>query len=353
MRIILSQGRRICSELSRLEQSNQMDQNELSQDDGDIERCQLALLELSKVSALNEQLHSEETKCHILEANLNSIMAKKKTNEGQSAIQQSQGLSEVEMNTLEQLRLQNEKTHAEINRNKKLISQMQDDCKVKKESIKRLEYDVNVIEKEWRKLGKEFDKVMKIEIPAQDESTEESNLLSEAQAIYTELKELQLGCEIQTTESVRLSPESTSGISSGAEGGESGALNESSYYIESGIYNLEEASFVCSSSSDRSTTSTLKFSDESTLTPAGSNGSKMEKRSTVSLQDLRSIGKTTPKCKDKNDYFIAKIAKFQKNSGIASPSVNKDEDLNSDDTGLSSLHSSSDEAAMFDFGTLV
>ena len=35
----------------------------------------------------------------------------------------------------------------------------------KKDAVKRLEYDVNVIEKEGRKLHKEYEKVMRIEIP--------------------------------------------------------------------------------------------------------------------------------------------------------------------------------------------
>ena len=49
--------------------------------------------------------------------------------------------------------------------------------------MKRLEYDVNVIEKEGRKLHKEYEKVMRIEIPE-----EKGGTMRDEQEIYTELK---------------------------------------------------------------------------------------------------------------------------------------------------------------------
>ena len=49
--------------------------------------------------------------------------------------------------------------------------------------MKRLEYDVNVIEKEGRKLHKEYEKVMRIEIP-----DKVSKGLQDEQEIYSELK---------------------------------------------------------------------------------------------------------------------------------------------------------------------
>lgn len=104
-----------------------------------------------------------------------------------------------------------------------VIMRMDEEFSRKKELIKRLEYDVNVIEKEGRKMGKEYEKVLKLEIPdtLPDPSIE---------SIYSELKELRLSHVHSTSESchtktlneslenrilVTGSPEgSTSGVSS-------------------------------------------------------------------------------------------------------------------------------------------
>ena len=68
----------------------------------------------------------------------------------------------------------------EVERNRALLEEQEADFRAKREAVKRLEYDVNVIEKEGRKLHKEYEKVMRIEIP--EEGTRDE------QEIYTELK---------------------------------------------------------------------------------------------------------------------------------------------------------------------
>ena len=72
----------------------------------------------------------------------------------------------------------------EVERNRGLLEAQETDFKAKRDAVKRLEYDVNVIEKEGRKLHKEYEKVMKIDIPAEGAS----DGLRDEQEIYTELK---------------------------------------------------------------------------------------------------------------------------------------------------------------------
>ena len=70
----------------------------------------------------------------------------------------------------------------EVERNRGLLEEQEAAFRAKREAVKRLEYDVNVIEKEGRKLHKEYEKVMRIEIP------EEKGAMRDEQEIYTELK---------------------------------------------------------------------------------------------------------------------------------------------------------------------
>ena len=70
----------------------------------------------------------------------------------------------------------------EVERNRGLLEDQEAAFRAKREAVKRLEYDVNVIEKEGRKLHKEWEKVMRIEIP------EEKGAMRDEQEIYTELK---------------------------------------------------------------------------------------------------------------------------------------------------------------------
>ena len=70
----------------------------------------------------------------------------------------------------------------EVERNRGLLEDQEAAFRAKREAVKRLEYDVNVIEKEGRKLHKEYEKVMRIEIP------EEKGAMRDEQEIYTELK---------------------------------------------------------------------------------------------------------------------------------------------------------------------
>ena len=73
----------------------------------------------------------------------------------------------------------------EVERNRGLLEDQEAAFRAKREAVKRLEYDVNVIEKEGRKLHKEYEKVMKIEIPPEGAA---SDGLRDEQEIYTELK---------------------------------------------------------------------------------------------------------------------------------------------------------------------
>ena len=72
----------------------------------------------------------------------------------------------------------------EVERNRGLLEDQEAAFRAKREAVKRLEYDVNVIEKEGRKLHKEYEKVMRIEIP----NEEKGGTMRDEQEIYTELK---------------------------------------------------------------------------------------------------------------------------------------------------------------------
>ena len=162
-----------------------------------------------------------------------------------------------------------------IEKNKESISEMDARFIDRKSVLKHLEYDVNVIEKEGRKLAKELNKVMQIDLAGF--SDEPNDLTLNDSTDSTSLPDIfQKSLDIDTTiESVKPGSPAESG--------------------------------------------------------ASSSGNSSELRNSQSTPDLPIL--TDPQSR--------KIRMFK-----------GDNDAENSDTGLSSLHSSSDEAAT-DFGTLV
>ena len=114
------------------------------------------------------------------------------------------------------MKQQNDVSQTDISANSEVMFKLDQEFSQKKELIKRLEYDVNVIEKEGRKMGKEYEKVLKLEIP---ETLPEVSI----ESIYSELKELRIVSHETVNDTSRLlttgSPEgSTSGVSSSSSG---------------------------------------------------------------------------------------------------------------------------------------
>ena len=267
MKSIMDQSQLLCSELSRMNDSpkatapsvqpstspvlGKEQDKSLSPAPTDLLDFKLELrkirslsLEFARLHALNEELHSVETKCHILDSNVVQLQSFQKE---QNLIEEKRANRlDTEIQGLEtdlvRYKACNEKLMQEITKNKELNHDLEMLTKEKREMVKRLEYDVNVIEKEGRKMSKEYDKVQQLKIPPSQPDDEQSMSLADSHVIYCELKELQKQFQIQSldkrpgiSEPHRIlttgSPEgSSSGVSSGSE---SNQLDISASSIES------------------------------------------------------------------------------------------------------------------------
>merc|ERR1712110_1065134 len=76
---------------------------------------------------------------------------------------------------LERLKVANDDASKVIEKNRGSIEDIDKKVKAGKATLKHLEYDVNVIEKESRKLNKELEKVLKIEIDMENNAAELSS----------------------------------------------------------------------------------------------------------------------------------------------------------------------------------
>lgn len=173
--------------------------------------------------------------------------------------------------------------------------------------MKALEYDVNVIEKEGRKLAKELDKVMNIRIEGiftNSKSNSEPSPSSETEDTGNDSVEIETELDVLATDSGNLSTEK--------------CLSGQSSFDPAGR---------------TSVTGTPESSSS-----GNSSGSSSEKSVRFCLDPpLTSSSSTSGRC--------------GKSSGKMRESSGDNVDNNSD-TGLSSLHSSSDEGT-YEIGTLV
>ena len=93
------------------------------------------------------------------------------------------------------LRASNERAEGDIGANAGALEGLRRRCAERRDALKRLEYDVNVVEKEGRRLGKEYQKVLDIQIPEPLEASAEEggdDIVDRSMVIYSELKELQM-----------------------------------------------------------------------------------------------------------------------------------------------------------------
>ena len=268
-------------------------------------RTRSLTMELARVHAMNEELQNVETKLHILTSNYLQMRRASSNHEQVSAKARDQ-LRFTE-NALSQLRMSNDKAMGDITKNKELLGSMEASYKAKKEAIKQLEYDVNVIEKEGRKLTKEFDKVMSIRIPEIKDGDPDCSGFEDSQVIYSELKELQLEC----------------GNISSMD------LSMSMCDPDSSNQDCHTRRIVTTASPEGSTSGVSSGTEDGA-------GNSMESKT------------TTTSSKNKLCVSDNRMVVGLKNGGGGK---HLQEDSNSD-TGLSSLHSSSDEGS-FEFGTLV
>ncbi|TRY73414.1 hypothetical protein TCAL_14659 [Tigriopus californicus] len=297
--------------------------------------------ELIRLHSLNEELQTVETKLHILSANLNQFMAPNLTDPTKTTTKSSAPMKEDHhhlsnnndprgnlaectlQQELDSVKRYNQSAMEDISRNKELISAMELEFKNKKDSIKQLEYDFNLIEKEGKKLGREYEKVLSIEIPDADRESdadrgEDSALEDSTQVIYSELKELKLECQRFTSTS------------------SSDPDHDPSKLLTSPVLTPASAS-----------ESGVDLSHEGSTSGSESSGPRPSPLSHSESEPLDSKLLVHDFCSTESRSSRIKSSRTETRHGI----LDDGEDTNSD-TGLSSLHSSSDEGA-YEFGTLV
>ena len=282
MSIIVQQGNAICQQLERLNESKVKSSQDVAthrDPASTVNNGNTAILPTEESEAKFERdmlilktIHEELVK--LCQMNEKLVFAEDSVDRLQIAVkqQQDQG-ADVQLSTareeLEKLKESNAKSSKEIEENKKIIANLESEFLERKSKLKHLEYDVNVIEKEGRKLARELDKVLSIQIEYSD--VDEAN-----ESVETEL------CDLEAVE--------------GAAG--------------------------CK---------------RTVGSPASSSSGNSSDKSRQTL---------TPELPELNESFFDP----QQNSKKLPNKV--DPEAENSDTGLSSLHSSSDEAVI-DFGTLV
>jgi len=117
--------------------------------------------------------------------NFNFLYYRKAPSRPRSSCEETWLLSEI--STLQSI---NGDSEALIESNKLALGALALATAEGREAVKRLEYDVNVVEKEGRRLGRERDKVMAIRIPGVDYAEGEDEE-GDSTVIYAELKALQ------------------------------------------------------------------------------------------------------------------------------------------------------------------
>lgn len=135
------------------------------------------LEEMIKLSQLNDKLIFAEESSDRLE------IALRHSDEDLKLIQDHLECAKTEVS---KLREANDQAAVEVKDNQKALDAMEELKKERKLALKRLEYDVNVIEKEGRKLAKEYEKVLQINLDDLEESEEDE------EEIYALLNESKL-----------------------------------------------------------------------------------------------------------------------------------------------------------------
>ena len=211
----------------------------------------------------------------------------------------------------------------QIEENKLIIANLESEYMERKAKLKHLEYDVNVIEKEGRKLARELDKVLRIQID---------------------------------------NPETTVDVTIDTESSDQGAINDSVDSCHTELFNNNTTADRSLMADEDLEAACLAKRSLITGSPAGSGASSSGNSSDKSRQTI------TPELPDLTEAFLVASEPFMPTSimkklslssgGRATPkpaiqmSRSMDQEAENSDTGLSSLHSSSDEAQI-DFGTLV
>lgn len=140
-----------------------------------IKDLKVILDELHKLASLNDKLQFAEESVDRLEI---ALKLSSNNSEEDRLIQDHLECAKTEVSKLKEA---NNEANEEVKDNQKSLEKMEEIKAERKLALKRLEYDVNVIEKEGRKLAKEYEKVMSIKIDILEEETnlEEETILEE------------------------------------------------------------------------------------------------------------------------------------------------------------------------------
>ncbi len=215
MKELMVQGRYICQEITKLEASTSKkspsQQQSLSTSKGEhdestgedeaieaeLEKTRSLASQLVRLVALNEELHRVETRQHLLDSNVQSLLmampnSNKRGKEDTEATNKYEEEAAKIMSEVSALRSGNKLSTEVIAHNDEALRTLQTRLNAAQDMVKKLEYDVNVVEKEGRKLNNQLGRVRQLDIP------EGSTLLDDDQVvhrptedIYNELKALQ------------------------------------------------------------------------------------------------------------------------------------------------------------------
>ena len=133
------------------------------------EELKVILDEMLKLAQLNDKLQFAEESVDRLEIALKQMKQKSSHQHGNPNAEQGQDPLITDhlacaKDEVSRLRSANDQAALEVKDNQKALDAMEQSKAERKQALKRLEYDVNVIEKEGRKLAKEYEKVLSIDL---------------------------------------------------------------------------------------------------------------------------------------------------------------------------------------------
>ena len=126
------------------------------------EEIKVILDEMLKLAQLNDKLQFAEESVDRLEIALKQL--KSSPNNTENKDQLITDHLACAKDEVSRLRSANDQAALEVKDNQKALDAMEQSKAERKQALKRLEYDVNVIEKEGRKLAKEYEKVLSINL---------------------------------------------------------------------------------------------------------------------------------------------------------------------------------------------
>jgi len=168
------------------------------------EDMKLLIEEMSRLSQLNDKLQFAEESVDRLQI----VLREQESND--TYLDLSQHLSGAK-EEVSKLKVDNDTNAVEVKENQKALDSMEDLKSERKKALKQLEYDVNVIEKEGRKLAKEYQKVMEIKID--DLGLDQEDIEASDEEIYTLLNRSSTSGHSSELETVSSPPVMISSIS--------------------------------------------------------------------------------------------------------------------------------------------